>query len=576
MVLVEQEEVTPEILLAQVNSKYLHKLIKTKVMVSKVGEIGAEIYGKSWKCSRCNDVHETTLSEDKYKCKECGGWSVFRSELKRDFKEIEVEELLVNMDRQPERMRVRIVGKLLLTKKIEFIQPGDVIDLIGSVEEEKTKTKLDRIILSFYVLASSIQEREIDDEDELLTLEDIEKIKEISKDNPIEKLRDSIAPNIYDYEKIKTALLLQMVRGPESIENTRPTIHILMCGTASSGKSKLAQAIHQRMPKSIYGSGENMSKAGLVSSMEKDELSGRWGIRAGTLCRANKSIVVIDELDKLNKDDRDGLHTPMEMRKILVDKAGIHCEMSADCSILGCCNPKNGKFDLTRMESIQSQINLPEPLMTRFDLIYIMQDKIDKERDEKILRSLINYKKVICPVNEKLFKKYIKYASKIEPIFDEEVGDTFVQIISNLRQSYSKMENKGDKTAITFRQGGALIRLATAAAKIRLSTKVELCDLKLAEDLMLDALESAGFGRDFNSIEYAALYGGTTSKKIAFNDMIKNEIQLQIISGNKSEDGIKKIFTDKKISEKDYLKVFNQLRQDGTIIGHYNDLKWVR
>jgi replicative DNA helicase Mcm len=573
MELEERPEEAVEVLLAQVSGRYLGKLVKSKVMVSKIGEIGAEIYAKLWKCPACNYSHEAGLNDDRVKCKECNKIMNCKGELKRDFKEIEVEEVLNNLDRQPERLRVKIIGKLLQTKKIEFIQPGDTIELKGYVEEEKVRQKLDRIILKYYILAETIEKNAVE-EDESLTEDDIKQIQEIAKDKPIEKLRDSLAPNIYDYEKVKTALLLQMVRGPENMPNNRPRIHILLVGSPSSGKSKLAEAVHAKMPKSIYGSGENMSKAGLISSMEKDELSGRWGIRAGSICRANRNMLIIDELDKLNKEDRDGLHTPMEMGLVLVDKAGLHAQILADTSILGCCNPKNGKFDLSHMDSIQSQINLPEPLMTRFDLIWIIQDKIDKDRDEKIIRSLMVTNKVKPIISEKVFKKYIQYCSRLTPELTEDVEDTVVKIISELRQTYLKLPNKEGKSAITFRQAGGLIRLATAAAKLRLSPKVELCDLKLAEDLMLDALQSAGFGKDFNSFEYAALYGGTTNKKIALIDQIKNEIKNQILTGNKNEDNIKKKLLENKFPEKEVNKLFFTLRQEGTIIGRADNVSW--
>jgi DNA replicative helicase MCM subunit Mcm2 (Cdc46/Mcm family) len=881
----KEESIEPlSILIANLNNKYLGQKVKMKVMVSKTGFIAKEAYAKEVFCSKCAENEEIGYCESEY-CPHCTKKRILVKEFSRDFKEIEVEEILAVLDRQPERKKVKIIGKLLNTKKVEFLSPGTIIELVATLCEEKVKNKLDRAIFDYYLLADEITISDLDEEEEILTNEDIEKIKEIAKDKPIEKLRDSLAPNIYDYDKIKTSLLLQMVRGPENMQNTRPMIHILLCGPASCAKSKLAEACHSKTPRSIYGSGENMSKAGIISSMEKDELSGRWGVRAGMLCRASKSLAIIDECfpkdteilteqgfikfqdlkdgikvaeyyengnidfvlpsriinnpyngnlikiksyfgthistpnhkrvildyknnlkkiqvmdslstsnkiilngeyngkgvnlskeelrwmvafnadgciknknygyicvkkkrkkdrliqickdakikytlkhiknnseeyysfyfgdiiqkyyskigdkyvkkfpvewfinlsltqrkviieelkfwdgckcsknswqfftskedeakliyelgvtsgyyvhsyrrkkkgyvdnisltfsnkkyktqrkmlldkipyndnvycvtvptgmiiikqdghtqitgncDKLSNEDKNGLHTPMEMGKIFVDKAGLHAEMMADVSILGCCNPKNGKFDLSHMDSIQSQINLSEPLMSRFDLIYIIHDKVDLERDSKILKGMINTKKQVGPIGERMFKKYIKYATKLEPVIDEEVSETFVKIVTDLRQAYLKMENKDNKQAMTFRQGSALIRLAVASAKLRLSQKVELIDLKLAEDLMLDALESAGFAKDFNSFESAALYGGTTKKKMNLIEKIKNLIQVNISQGLITEDELKKSIVSDEISEKDFLKVIIGLRQECTLVGTYNNLKWV-
>lgn len=563
-----------EVNLANVSSRYSGKLVRSRVMVSKSSEIASEIYAIEWACKECRAITETPFSGTGY-CRDCNIPMRKQGEKIRDFKEIEVEEILGNLDRQPERMKCKIIGRMLTTKKIEFLQAGDVIDLTAYVESEKVKARMDRIILNYYLLAEELKLVNDEREEDPISPEDIEDIKKLALENPITKLRDSLAPNIQGYDNIKTALLLQMVRGSENLHNVRPTIHILLCGVASVSKSKLAEASHAKMPRSLYGSGENMSKAGLIASMEKDALSGRWGVRAGTICRANKSIVVIDELDKLNAEDRNGLHTPMEMRKVLVDKAGIKVELSADASILGCCNPKNGKFDLTHMDSIQSQINLPESLMSRFDLIFVMLDKIDQERDEKILRSLMSPGKARATINEKLFKKYIKYASRLEPVIQDDVQDTIVEIVTSLRQRYKSMTDKKDKTPITFRQAGGLIRLATASAKLRLSDKVEMVDLKLAEELTLDALESAGFGRDFNGVEYAALYGGTTKKKMDLMEMVKKDTADFIKAGVNSEETIKKHFLNQKVSEKDFEKVWYQLRKEGTVIGPPSSIKFV-
>jgi DNA replicative helicase MCM subunit Mcm2 (Cdc46/Mcm family) len=232
MKLEDTPEEAQEVLLAQVNGRLLGRLVKTKVMVSKVGELGAEIYAKKWNCQACSNDYELSLGEEPSKCKACGGKLYPNKELKRDFKEIEVEELLNNLERQPERMRVKIIDRLLLTKKIEFLRPGDVVEVVGEVCEERIKVKLDRVILRYYILAKKIDKSQ-EEEEEDLTEEDLKQIKELSKNNPIEKLRDSLAPHIHDYEKIKTALLLQLVRGPEIMPNVRPRIHVLLCGEAS-------------------------------------------------------------------------------------------------------------------------------------------------------------------------------------------------------------------------------------------------------------------------------------------------------------------------------------------------------
>lgn len=578
----ENIEQSRDISLADIRGKLLGKLIKTKVMVSKVGEINKECYGSTWECPKCGKVCEESLFiKDKF-CRH--GQSRIRMEnvgdLTRDFKEIEVEEMLdsISTDRQPERKRAKIIGNLLDTKKIQNLTPGSIIEITGYVQEERTKAKMDRLIFNYSILIETLVLKDIEDEDETLTEEDITKIKEMSKDNIIEKLKDSIAPNVSGFDKIKTALLLQMVRGSNKMPNIRPLIHILICGDASGGKTMLAKESHKRCPRSIYGSGEGMSKTGLMYVLEKDDISGRWGLRAGAICRANKSIMYIDEFDKLNDEDKKALHSPMESGIAVVDRVGIHAELPSSTCILACCNPKKGKFNTKHFESIQSQVNLSPPLMSRFDLIFVVKDEIEIEKDTKIWENMYVETEIKGPISIKMFKKYIKYASKIEPSITPEAKKYSIDLGNKLRQAYLKKQNSDpydEESPFSFRQGGGIVRLAYASAKLRLSESVELCDFQLAEDITMEALKSLGFGNKLDGIEYAALYGDITSKKQSLIDSIKSIVKNEIGQNNHNEDEIKKKVLDTGISEKEFDKIWTQFRKEGTIIGSRTSISYM-
>ena len=139
------------------------------------------------------------------------------------------------------------------------------------------------------------------------------------------------------------------------------------------------------------------------------------------------------------------------------------------------------------------------------------------------------------PISDRMFKKYIKYASKIEPSITPEAKKYSIDLGNKLRQAYLKRQNidpYDDESPFSFRQGGGIVRLAYASAKLRLSDKVEVCDFELAEEITMDSLSSLGFGNKLDGIEYNALYGGTTSKKQSLIDsistLIKNKKKLKI------------------------------------------------
>jgi replicative DNA helicase Mcm len=321
-------------------------------------------------------------------------------------------------------------------------------------------------------------------------------------------------------------------------------------------------SLHKKTPKSIYGSGDNMSAAGLSASVEKDELRGKWIARGGLLSRANKSLVIIDEITKLRSNDKKALHTPMEQGLIIVDKAGIHIQMNADCSILACCNPKNGSFDTSGYNSVSEEVTLPEAIISRFDLIYYIQDKINSEKDKQIINSLFKDKKEEGEINSVLFKKYISRASKINPYLSEEVKDTLQDLYQKLRET-----SKNSLEKITSRQAGGIIRLAVANAKIRMSEVVELEDLSIAEELMLDALQSVGFERKLNALDQASIYTNTTRKKIHVTEQVVEIIKSLINSGENEESKIKNFLLEKGYSTIRIERIFDGLKKEGSIIG---------
>jgi len=559
-----------EVEIPDISSKLIGKKVHIKGMIAKSTEILNERYKTSYECGEC--YNQVSVKGTKpWMCFKCKAKGVMRKidEMFRDFRDIEIEETLENIDRQPERIRIRILGDLLEKEEIKKIQIGQLIDLIGIVDKEKIKVKNDREIYSYYLLASVLNIIDYSEKVKEMDEEDMVQIVELSKNNPLEMFSKCLAPNIFGYESIKKSIILQAIRGPETLKNVRPRIHILIVGEPATSKSKLAWEAHLKTPKSIYGSGDNMSSAGLSASVEKDELSGRWIARAGILCRANKSLVIIDEIDKLKSDDKKALHTPMEQGIIIVDKAGIHQVLNADCSILACCNPKKGSFDTSGYNAITEEVKLPEAIISRFDLIFYLRDEVDTIKDKKIIKSFFEKEEEIIKTD--LFKKYINFASKIEPEISEEVKKNLEELYEKLRAS-SKYSNENK---ITARQAGGLIRLAVASAKIRLSSKVELKDLEIAEELMLDSLQSIGFARKLNSLDQASLYSNTTRKKMNVQTQLISLIKDLIISGNNTEKGLEESLLSKGFAMDLYKKVLDGLKRDGTILGNYNDLKWI-
>lgn len=241
-----------------------------------------------------------------------------------------------------------------------------------------------------------------------------------------------------------------------------------------------------------------------AAAVKDDFGDGRWTLEAGALVLADMGLACIDELDKMSTQDRSSLHEAMESQRISVAKAGITATLQCRCSMLAAANPKYGRFD--ENEKIASQIDLPPALMSRFDMIFVLTDKPNKERDrnitnhilkahtrgqvrmskpddlnEEVARRILEETDNIKPVyDEDFLRKYVAYSKRIVPIMTEEAK----QVIEDDYLAIRGSGGDNSSVPITARQLEAYVRLSEASARARLSKKVELQDAQRAIGLV--------------------------------------------------------------------------------------------
>lgn len=193
----------------------------------------------------------------------------------------------------------------------------------------------------------------------------------------------------------------------------RGEIHTLLIGDPSTAKSDLLSRIKDIAPRVVYATGKGVTGAGLTAVATRDERTGEWVLDGGALVLADKGIAVIDELDKMSSDDRKSIHTALEQGYIDVAKANINARLMTRCSVIAAANPKYGRFDKTA--PITNQIDIDSALLTRFDLIFLIFDKADEERDLKIAETIasnIYDDNINLEIDRDFLRKYIIYARK--------------------------------------------------------------------------------------------------------------------------------------------------------------------
>ena len=197
-------------------------------------------------------------------------------------------------------------------------------------------------------------------------------IKSLAKNSDVyERLVDSFAPHIKGQSLIKEAILLLIVgstqRALQDGSKIRGDINVFLVGDPGTAKSEMLKFCARIAPRGLYTSGRGSTAAGLTAAVVRDK-TGIMMLEAGAVVLGDQGLVCIDEFDKMKPEDRSALHEVMEQQSASIAKGGIVATLNARTSILAAANPMYGKYD--PFKNITENVNLPIPLLTRFDLIF--------------------------------------------------------------------------------------------------------------------------------------------------------------------------------------------------------------
>ncbi|XP_055339949.1 DNA replication licensing factor mcm7-like [Paramacrobiotus metropolitanus] len=308
-----------------------------------------------------------------------------------------------------------------------------------------------------------------------------------------ERLAYSIAPEIYGHQDIKKALLLLLVggvdRSPRGMK-IRGSINICLMGDPGVAKSQLLSYIDRLAPRSQYTTGRGSSGVGLTAAVMKDPLTGEMILEGGALVLADQGVCCIDEFDKMMDSDRTAIHEVMEQQTISIAKAGIMTSLNARVSILAAANPAFGRYNPKR--SVEANIQLPAALLSRFDLLWLIQDKPDRDSDLRLAQHItyvhMNQKQppraddAHEPFDMKFLRRYIQTAKSFMPSIPEDLTELFTTCYVEMRRE--ARNNAKHSTYTSARSLLGLLRLATALARIRLRNMVEKEDVMEAIRLL--------------------------------------------------------------------------------------------
>jgi DNA replication licensing factor MCM3 len=447
----------------------------------------------------------------------------------KDYQTIVLQEM-------PERSQVgqlpRSVDVILEHDLVDRVKPGDRVQCVGVYRPLSASAAVGAKsgavsgIFKTVLISNNISVIGKEIGAVKLTGKDVGNIRDISsRPNVLDLLASSLAPSIFGLDYVKKALILQLLGGCErNLENgthLRGDINVMMVGDPSTAKSQLLRAVIDIAPLAISTTGRGSSGVGLTAAVTSDPETGERRLEAGATVLADRGIVCVDEFDKMSENDRVAIHEVMEQQTVTIAKAGIHASLNARCSVLAAANPVYGQYDRTRRP--QENIGLPDSLLSRFDLLFIVLDQLDPVSDRRLSEHVIRSHQYRRPgtimepeplfqtslfslddpsdsskntsvwsrggqlhatagdfLTKDFLRKFMHYAkNKQRPVLSDVA-------MTQISEAYTQMRAKQTRQnlPVTARSLETLIRLSSAHAKARLSATVDECDVEVAVELI--------------------------------------------------------------------------------------------
>ena len=475
---------------------------------------------------------------------------------------------------------------------VDYARPGDRIVLTGIVRIEqerisgvsKSESALYRLrmdgnnveFIGGKGLKSSrrTEREEISPDEEKL-------VKSLAKNPDIyDRLIASFAPHIRGHALFKEAILLLIVGSTQRVltdgTKIRGDINVFLVGDPGTAKSEMLKFCARIAPRGLYTSGRGSTAAGLTAAVVRDA-SGIFMLEAGAVVLGDQGLVCIDEFDKMRPEDRSALHEVMEQQSASIAKGGIVATLNARTSILAAANPMFGKYDI--FKNIYENVNLPIPLLTRFDLVFIVRDIPSQEKDRNIAQHIISQHgfsgtDTTSLIDIDILTKYLSYAKRGEPALTKEAENLIMEFYLKMRNISG--DDKENMITITPRQLEGLIRLATARARLLLKNKVEGEDADRAIYLFNEMLKNSGTDVNTGKVDIGVLQGrpkSEVSKLQMFMEILRT-LEGEPKSSVPEQGFVDELVKSDKFSEEEARNYIRRMIRDASIYeskpGHYN------
>ncbi|KAF2007899.1 minichromosome maintenance protein MCM [Amniculicola lignicola CBS 123094] len=529
---VRVSDVPVQYTLRQLRQSHLNCLVRVTGVVTRRSGVFPQLKYVKFDCAKCGvtlgPFHQDSNVEVKISfCQNCQSRGPFTVNTERtvyrNYQKLTLQESpgTVPAGRLPRHREV-----ILLWDLIDSAKPGEEIEVTGIYRNNYDASLNSKN--GFPVFATILEANHVvKSHDQLagfrLTEDDEREIRKLSRDPKIvDKIINSMAPNIYGHTDIKTAVALSLFGGVSKEapghHRIRGDINVLLLGDPGTAKSQVLKYIEKTAHRAVFATGQGASAVGLTASVRRDPMTSEWTLEGGALVLADKGTCLIDEFDKMNDQDRTSIHEAMEQQTISISKAGIVTTLQARCAIVAAANPIGGRYNSTIPFS--QNVELTEPILSRFDILCVVRDTVDPTEDERLAKFVVHshgrahplvnagygYNKPKQPVEDEdggimevddeaneakegeipqeLLRKYILYArEKCRPKLYQIDQDKVARLFADMRRESLAT----GAYPITVRHLEAIMRISESFCKMRLSEYCSALDIDRAIAVAVDS-----------------------------------------------------------------------------------------